>query len=139
MSYSGFLIKINGNGDYNIPLQYMDEKSYSSTLPVLDMDSYRDANGVLHRDAIIQVPKVKIKTIPLSNTQLADLWGNIRARYTNGMEKRVTATVYIAELDDYITQSFYIPDVELSIQSINRKTNKITYEPFELKFDGYGA
>lgn len=138
MSYAGYLIKILGGGDYIVPLHYVNETSYVSTLPVLDIDSYRDGNGKLHRNAVKQVPKVSITTIPLNNTQVGDLWGNIRARYTNATEKRVTASVYISELDDYMVQSFYVPDVTMTIRQIEQSTNTIKYDPFELKLDGYG-
>ena len=138
MAYAGYLIKIIGSGssDYISPLNYIQEKSYKCTLSTLDQEGYRDANGVLHRTAVLQVPHCSFNTMPLNNTQIGSLWQNIRSRYTQALEKRVTASVYVTELDSYSTASFYVPDVEMTIKRI--KDGKIFYEPMTFEFIGYG-
>lgn len=138
MAYAGYLIKIIGSGssDYIIPLNYIQEKSYKCTLSTLDQEGYRDGNGVLHRTAVLHVPHCSVNTMPLNNTQIGSLWQNIQSRYTQALEKRVTASVYVTELDSYITASFYVPDVEMTINHI--KNGKIYYEPMTFEFIGYG-
>ena len=137
MAYDGFLIKIHGTTDYIIPMEYMNEKSFKGTLSTLDKESYRDANGVLHRTAVLQIPHCVFSTRMLTNTQVAELWRNIRSRYTSALEKKVSATIYVEELDAYITASFYVPDVEMTINTI--QNNMIKYEPMSFEFIGYGA
>lgn len=139
MSYQGFLIKILGTGtiqDYTIPLTIMQEKTYHGVISTLDRDAYRDANGVLHRTAILQVPRATFQTRALTSTQIGALWKNIQDRYTNALEKRVRATVYVSELDAYMTQEFYVPDIDPTIDKIEH--NIIKYEPVAMEFIGYG-
>ena len=147
MAFQGYLIKIlQTNSDYVIPLQYMNVKSYKGTLSTLDLDATRNALGVMQRNAILQVPHVSFETRALRNTDVATLWNNIRSRYTNAMEKKVTASVYITETDSYYTGSFYIPDTEMTINHIEMKQDRdgdfvsatVFYEPITFEFIGYG-
>ena len=56
MAYSGFLIKV---GNYTVPFRYIEAKKYKCGIKGQDLDSYRDANGILHREAL---SNVSIKT-----------------------------------------------------------------------------
>lgn len=140
MAYSGYLIKIIGDsqtGDYVIPMTLINEASYQGTLSTLDVDAYRDADGVLHRTAVLKVPHVSFSTRSyLTNAQVSALWGGISNRYTNEMQKRVTASVYISEIDDYVQEEFYVPDTELTISHIEGSV--IRYEEIAFEFIGYG-
>ena len=133
MAYSGYLISIN---DYVIPLTYINEKTYKCTYSTMDLDSYRDANGVLHRNAILKVPHCSFSTRPLNNIDAETLWSNIRSRYTNAMEKKVIATIYIPETDNYYTGSFYVPDIDMTINHVSG--NRVYYAPITFEFIGYG-
>lgn len=133
MAYNGFLIKVD---NYTIPLAYINEKTYKCTYSTMDLDSYRDANGILHRNAILKVPHCSFNTRPLSNTEVETLWSNIRSKYTSLMEKKVIATVYVPETDGYYTGSFYIPDTDMTINHIDK--NKVYYAPITFEFIGYG-
>lgn len=136
--FNGFLITIHGGTNYNIPLEYMTEKSYKCTLSTLDLDATRDANGVLHRNAVLQVPHCSFDTRPLTNVDVEILWSNLRSRYIgdNANEKKVSASVYLPESDSYYTGNFYVPDTEMTIRMI--KGNKVYYEPITFEFIGYG-
>jgi hypothetical protein len=137
MSYSGFLIKINGTTDYIVPLTYMDEKSYKGTLSVVDLEGWRDADkALLHRTAVNQVPHCSFTTRALTNREIGEIWQNISSRYTKPIEKKFQATIYIMEQDAYYTGSFYIPDTEMTIQSI--KDGVIKYEPVTYELIAYG-
>jgi len=138
MAFSNYLIQISGGTTaYNVPLEYMNEKSYKCTFSTLDLDSYRDANGVLHRNAVLQTPHLTFDTRPLlRHTDIDDLWSNIRDRYIISMEKCVLASVYVPEKNDYYTGKFYVPDTEMTISSI--KNGIIFYEPITFEFIGYG-
>ena len=133
MAYSGYLISV---GTYVIPMTYINEKSYKCTYSVMDLDSYRDANGVLHRNAVLKVPHCSFETRPLKNADVASLWSNISSQYTSAAERRVLATVYLPETDGYYTGSFYIPDTNITINTINH--GNIQYEPITFEFIGYG-
>ena len=136
MSYSGFLIKV---GSFTIPLSWMRAETYSVALHGQDLDSYRDADGLLHRQALeYVVPKVEFN-IPAMKKQkeFAAFMANIRANYINATEKRVSATVYIPEIDEYVTQDMYVPDITPSIYLANDKD--IWYNEIRIAFIGYGG
>ena len=134
MAYSGYLIK--SNGVYSIPLEYMAENSYKCTYNTLDMDSYRDGEGILHRNVILQTPTAKFTTRTLNNTQMASLLNSLSANFIIPAERKSLLSVYVPEKDTYITGYFYMPDFELTIKHI--RGNVITYEPLTLEFIGTG-
>ena len=108
MSYSGFLLKI---GDYIVSgKNIISADGFNVTRNVQDVDSYRDANGKLHREALEHAPiKVEFSTRNmLSDVQMQDFLANVRRNYTNQAERKVIATVYVPELGDYKTCDMYI-------------------------------
>lgn len=136
MAYSGFLLKI---GDYTVPTdKFISAESYSVTYNVMDLDSYRDANGVLHREALAHVPiKVEFET-PAMLTDITfgqELMGNIRNNYTNVNERKCIATVYVPELDEYVTQDVYM--VTPTPQIYGNYDGRIHYKPIRMAFVGY--
>lgn len=135
MAYSGYLIKV---GNYNIPLKYIKAESYKVTYNSQDVDSYRDANGVLHRNALENyVPKVEFDVVPmLTNTELQVLLGNIRANYIDPKERKVYASVYIPETDSYVGNNMYLSD--FSPEMYYADSEKIQYRAFRMAFIGYG-
>ena len=136
MAYSGFLIKV---GEYTIPFKYIKFDAYSVFRSTTDLDSYRDADNVLHRNALEhRVNKCEWETpAMLDNTQFADLMSNIQANYINELEKKALVTLYIPEIDDYVTQEMYMPDVQPSIYRHNIYTGKLQYNSIRLAFIGY--
>ena len=55
MAFQGYLIKV---GNYPIPLTYMKLESYKSAPDQRqDLDSFRDADGYLHRTVLPQGPE----------------------------------------------------------------------------------
>lgn len=134
MAYKGYLIKV---GTYIIPHSMMKAETYQATLNGQDLDSYRDADGKLNRTALDHtVPKVEFETPPLkTNKDFADLMGNIQSNYINTKEKRVNAEVYIPEIDSYVTQDMYIPDIKFEIYYAD--ANIIKYNPVRIAFIGY--
>ena len=134
MAYSGYLIKI---GDFEITGEkYIKYSSYSVVRKVQDLDSYRDANGVLHRNALQHTPiVVSFETRNLNNTELALFLGNIQANYLNELERSVLATVYVPETDSYTSQQKYLAEPEPKIRQINNDV--IIYEPLKISFIGY--
>lgn len=131
--YSGFLLKI-GNEIFN--MKYIKEKTYKGYVSVQDLDSYRDANGLLHREALSHVPiKCEFETIPLNNEQYEQIMDMIRRNYINELERKVTITAFILEYNGYVTQDAYMAEPQPQIQTI--KDNKIKYAPLRIAFIGY--
>lgn len=112
------------------------EKTYKGYVSVQDLDSYRDANGLLHREALSHVPiKCEFETIPLNNEQYEQIMDMIRRNYINELERKVTITAFILEYNGYVTQDAYMAEPQPQIQTI--KDNKIQYAPLRIAFIGY--
>lgn len=134
MAYSGYLIQI---GNYKLPHKYISAESYSVYKNTQDLDSYRDADGVLHRTALEHTPnKVEFETKNmLTDKQFAELMSNIRNNFTNATERKASVTLYIPESDSYVTQDMYMPDIQPQLYLAD--SEKIQYKPIRLAFIGY--
>lgn len=135
MAYNGYLLKV---GNYVIdPKKYIAAESYQVTRNVQDLDSYRDANGVLHRNALAHAPiKVEFTTpAMMTNREVAEFMGNIRSQTTNEIERKYTVEVYVPELDDYVTDDMYMPDPQFTIYG--SYDNHLTYKATRIAFIGY--
>lgn len=130
--YNGYLIRV---GNYEIPLSAMIKSSYKVTYSVLDLDSYRDANGHLHRTALRKVPTIEVGLHPLSSNQIADIFSNIASQYVNSSERKVLASVFIPEINGYYDGYFYIPDTQFAINKI--VNNVVYYDETTFKIIGY--
>ena len=135
MAYAGYLVKV---GDYTIPAnKFIRAESYKATLSVQDLDSYRDANGVLHRTALNhRVNKMEFETpAMLTNTQMAELFSNIANNYTVPAERKFIGTFYVPELDAYVSQDMYMSDPSFMIYGIF--DGVIKYNPIRIAFIAY--
>ena len=132
--YQGYLIKV---GNYTIPLSLIKADSYSVFMSITDLDSFVDANGYLHRNALDHVAnKCEFETVPMLNhTQYAALMANIRSQFTVARERKASVTLYIPELDDYVTQDMYMPDIKPSMYLASAR--EIKYNAVRLAFIGY--
>lgn len=136
MGFSGYLFKV---GNYEVDgYVYINYSSYNVTWNSQDLDSYRDALGVLHRNALEhKVAKIEFETREnLTNDEVATFMGNIRANYTNAVERKATVTVFVPELNDYVTQEMYMSDPQFKIKRID-SNNVIKYERVRIAFIGY--
>lgn len=136
MGFSGYLFKV---GNYEVDgYNYINFAEYNVTWNSQDLDSYRDALGVLHRNALEhRVAKIEFETREnLTNDEVATFMSNIRANYTNQVERKATVTVFVPELNDYVTQEMYMSDPQFKIKKID-KNNVIKYEKTRIAFIGY--
>jgi hypothetical protein len=134
MAYAGYLFKI---GDYVFPLSLIKADSYSAYKSVTDLDSYVDENGELHRNALDHLAyKVEFETpAMLNNKQLSTLFANIYAQFTNQLERKASCTLYIPEIDGYVTCDMYMPDVKP--QMYYADANLIQYDAIRFAFISY--
>ena len=135
MAYGGYLVMV---GSYTIPLSFIKAESYKVTHLIQDLDSYRDANGVLHRNALTHVPdKCEFECVPmLTNTEISAVLSSIYGQFTNVHERKASVTIYIPELDDYVTnEDMYMPDPEFSIYYADNTI--IQYNSVRFAFIGY--
>jgi len=133
MAFSGYLIKVD---NYTVPLSFMKYESYQIGYHSQDLDSYRDANGVLHRNALAhRVGKIEFNVPMMTMDKFQNVWSKVRAKYLNTTEKCANVTYYIPETDSYETQKMYVPDIEFSIRNIDGNT--INLNETRIAFIGY--
>lgn len=135
MAYSGYLLKV---GTYTFPMRGIILKSYKVSWKIQDLDPYRDANGVLHRNALSHIPaKIEFEMgVGLTNTEYDDIMNNIRSQYTIASERKASITAFIPELGDYITQDMYMPDPEITIIR-QESSSTLIYDTIRFAFIGY--
>lgn len=137
MAYAGYLIKV---GNYTIPLSLIRAETYIPFKSVTDLDSYVDGNGELHRNALEHIAnKVEFETVPmLTDRQFASLMSNLYANMITDqdkLERKASVTCYIPEIDDYVTQDMYMPDIKPTLYYAD--ATKILYNQVRLAFIGY--
>ena len=136
MAYGGYLLRV---GSYTIDgTNYINYNSYKVTRNVQDLDSYRDAMGVLHRNALEHAPiKIEFETREgLTNDEVGTFMGNIRNNFTNSAERKASVTAFVPELNDYVTQDMYMPDPQFAIMQIDTN-NVVKYSKTRIAFIGY--
>ena len=134
MAYSTYLLKI---GDFVFPRNLIKADSYSVYKSVTDLDSYVDADGVLHRNALSHYGyKCEFDTVPqMTNTQFASLMSSIYGQFTNTTERKAIVSMYIPEIDDYVSVDAYMPDIKP--QMYYADDNIIKYDSIRFAFISY--
>lgn len=103
-----------------------------------NIDSFRNANGILTRNALEHMPlSISFDILDgLDNeTFEKDIMKPMRDRYENSNEKDVTMEVFVPEINDYITQKVYKVDTEFTIDDIEE--NLVYYDTVSFEFVGY--
>ncbi len=106
MAYNGYLVKF---GDYDFSGMIRADTYEIIPNARQDLDSYRDANGELHRTALEHTATninfvIRAHTEAEHETMMAALTSN----YTNYAERDATVTYYDTENCVYKTGHFYI-------------------------------
>lgn len=120
-----------------LSMRYMKAETYQVTKSITDMDSYRDANGILHRNALEHVIyKVEFNTPPLlSNTEMSALMRELNSAFVVPKERKLLVEAYVPETDSYIKQEMYMPDIMFQIYSVDKDV--IKYNSSRIAFIGY--
>jgi len=137
MAYSGYLIKI---GTYTVPFDYIKYESYQCVWSVVDFDSYRDADGMLHRDAVSsrRIMKVEWETPDLSDSEFNTLMTAIKNQFISAKAKSCLVEAYMPEEDAYKKDTCYLTsDVNFTIRYAD--ANGLRYNPVRFAFIGYGS
>lgn len=138
MAYSNYLIKVGNTSSptVEIPKSCIKYDSYQATYETLDLDSYRDGNGLLHRNALShRCAKVEFETPYMRYGQMVDLMTTIRNAYDNAQEQSLYISAYIPELDDYVVQRVYL--VNTTFKIAQNSPNGIIYQPTRICFIAY--
>lgn len=131
MAFQGYFIKV---GSFTIPLNLIKLESLKLTPnQIQDLDSYRDANGVLHRTALShKASKIEFETPYLYAPDFEYLVQKIRENVLTLSEYDMNITYYNVETDNYSTGHFYMPGTrEYTLY------NKSIYAPNRFAFIEY--
>jgi len=133
----GYLVKV---GTYTIPFQFIKAETFQSVWSVVDFDSYRDADGELHRDAVSdrRTLKVEWETPDMSDTEFETFMSSIRAQFTSAKAKSCNVTAWVPEMGAYKSDKCYLTsDVNVTIRHADSKG--LRYNPIRLAFIGYNT
>lgn len=136
MAYSGYHLKF---GNTILPYKYMKLATYkSSPNQRLDLEAYRDSDGMLHREALSHTAsKVEWETPYLTNIDVAEMNAIFNAAMSNKTERKVTVTYYDEENDTYKTGTFYMPDVQYTVYHADPDNKQLIYNPIRLAIIEY--
>lgn len=132
MAFNGsYYLKV---GNYEIPLKFMKLDSYQTSPDQRqDLDSYRDADGLLHRAVLPHMAtKVEFETPPLLVRDFRTLIDGIRNNYLSELARDCTLTYYDDETDSYKSGHFYMPGT-----MTYKVYNKQIYNSFRIAFIEY--
>lgn len=133
MAWENYLLK-NESGQ-ELDLEGILKSYRSNPNQQLDVESYRDGDGVLHRDVL---PHTASKIWLTTNTLTGEKKDRIQAFFgTNFGEarKKCTLTYWNDEVNGYLSGDFYIPDIDWEIILIKNGERK--YSPVEITLIEY--
>ena len=131
MTQRNYLLKV---GNYIIPNEFIKIESYQSSPDQRqDLDSYRDADGILHRTVLSHTAtKIEFETPYLYVRQMQALIQGIKNNFTDSLARKCQLTYYDEETDDYKTGTFYLPGT-----MTYTRFNKDIYAPSRFAFIEY--
>ena len=117
-------------------MKWIFKDSYSVTPHVLDMDSTRNANGVLQRNVLDHKSvTVTFQTVPMTFDEYEEMWAWIRAKYISTKEKSLNIGYYDFETGSIKTMKAYVPDIAHNPYMITNKGKLMASTTLE--FIGY--
>lgn len=136
MAFDGYLLKMGAD---IFPLSFVYKESYKvAPNRRQDLDSGRNANGVLNRNVLDHMPStISFQAKPMYNRDLNKMMSFIRSHYMVEKEKKLTLEYYCPDIDSYKTGEFYVPDIEFTINMVDVEKKEILYNGFTLEFIEY--
>lgn len=113
--------------------------SYSITVNARqDMDSYRDANGVLQRNALQHTATIiEFDTIPMWSTKFHELMSNMSSQYINPSERDANCTYYDMENGQFGKTGHFYLDSNFKVSIKQVWGDMILYDSCHFKFVEY--
>lgn len=102
-----------------------------------DLDSYRDTEGVLQRNALAHTATiVEFDTVPMWDSKFSSMMSAITSSYTNVNERDGTATYFDEETQTSKTGHFYL-DSNFQVSVMQQWGNRTLYDSCHFKFVEY--
>ncbi len=102
-----------------------------------DLDSYRDTEGVLQRNALAHTATiVEFDTVPMWDNKFSSMMSAITSSYSNVNERDGTATYFDEENQTTKTGHFYL-DSNFQVSVMQQWGNRTLYDSCHFKFVEY--
>lgn len=137
MAFNGYLLKIGGNNGTLFPMKYIKLDGYTITPNQrMESDAKRTVDGVLHRTTVAHTAtKIEFNTPPMTNSDVDAMMTLLKGAWTNTKERKLDLQYYDMETNAYKTGTFYMPDIQFSINRI--EGNTIQYNEVRVAFIEY--
>lgn len=137
--FNGWLIKF---GDVVLPNSFILADGWESTPNQrVEIDAYRDANVLLHRETSENFKTSLTLNIRAMNLEEMTAFKNVIGLATldviNKRQRRVMVTYWNDEDLNYKTAVMYMTDTSYSIHTVNEETKDIEYNSFSLELIEY--
>lgn len=132
MAFEGWLLKINGE---TFPNELIALESYKCTPDqIMDLDPYRDGDGLLHRNALPHTAtSMEFSTTHL---RLRDT-ERLNTFFPHGNRVKCEIEYWNPNTSSYKTGAFYISDMPYEIVNVNEKKKDILYKPIKITVTEY--
>ena len=121
MAYRGFLFKF---GEYTFPDKFIKFDTFDvAPNQRQDIDSYTDANGVTHRNAISHTKtQIQFTVRSVKETVMESIMSGISGNYINANERDAYCTYYDPETITYKTGHFYLdPSLKFRLKGVQNE------------------
>lgn len=137
--FSGWLIKF---GDVILPNSFILADGWESTPNQrVEIDAYRDANVLLHRETSENFKtslRLNIRAMNLEEmTAFKAVIGLATLDINNKKQRRLMVTYWNDEELDYKTATMYMPDVTYTIHTVDEENRDIEYNAFTIELIEY--
>ncbi|EOT29504.1 hypothetical protein C805_00088 [Eubacterium sp. 14-2] len=137
--FNGWLIKF---GDVVLPNSFILADGWESVPNQrIEIDAYRDANVLLHRETSENFKTsltLNIRSMNLAEmTAFKNVIGLATLEITSKRQRRVTVTYWNDEELDYKTAIMYMPDITYSIHTVDEAAKDIEYNSFSVELIEY--
>lgn len=137
--FNGWLIKF---GDVVLPNSFILADGWESVPNQrIEIDAYRDANVLLHRETSENFKTsltLNIRGMDLAEmTAFKNVIGLATLEITSKRQRKLMVTYWNDEELDYKTAIMYMPDVTYSIHTVDESANDIEYNPFPIELIEY--
>lgn len=137
--FNGWLIKF---GDVVLPNSFILADGWESTPNQrVELDAYRDANVLLHRETSENFKTsltLNIRSMDLAEmTAFKNVIGIATLEITSKRERKLMVTYWNDEELEYKTAVMYMPDVTYNIHTVDEVTNDIEYNTFTIELIEY--
>lgn len=137
--FDGWLIKF---GNVVLPNSFILADGWESVPNQrVELDAYRDANVLLHRETSENFKTsltLNIRSMDLAEmTAFKNVIGLATLEITSKRERRLMVTYWNDEELSYKNATMYMPDVTYSIHTVDEAAKDIEYNPFTIELIEY--